>query len=84
MEWVRVGGQGSGSTETGVYALFGASTTESGIFMAEPEALFRLPSESEWCKAAYYDPTPGAGGGDNFWRYPTQSDGVLAVSYAFQ
>ncbi len=33
-----------------------------------------LPSEDEWYKAAYYDPTPGAGGGDNYWAHAIQSD----------
>ena len=28
----------------------------------------------EWYKAAFYDPTPGAGDGDSYWTYPTRSD----------
>ena len=64
-------GQGAGSTETGVYNLNGAT---SGIFLAQPGASVWIPTENEWYKAAYYDPTPGAGGGDNYWFYPTQSD----------
>lgn len=64
-------GQGAGSTETGVYNLNGAT---SGIFLAQPDATVWIPTENEWYKAAYYDPTPGAGGGDNYWLYPTRSD----------
>ena len=64
-------GQGAGSTETGVYNLNGAT---SGIFIAQPGASVWIPTENEWYKAAYYDPTPGAGGGDNYWLYPTQSE----------
>jgi sulfatase modifying factor 1 len=30
-----------------------------------------IPSEDEWYKAAYYDPTKG---GSNYWKYATQSD----------
>jgi formylglycine-generating enzyme required for sulfatase activity len=41
-----------------------------------------LWGEDEWYKAAYYDPTPGAGGGDNYWAYPTQSDTVPTVASA--
>jgi formylglycine-generating enzyme required for sulfatase activity len=64
-------GQGSGSTETGAYTLNGAT---SGIFTRNMDAAVWIPSEDEWYKAAYYDPTPGAGGGDNYWLYPMQSD----------
>jgi hypothetical protein len=42
--------QGSGSTETGVYELNGAT---SGIFTAQSGATIWLPTESEWYKAAY-------------------------------
>ncbi len=52
-------GQGGGSTETGAYTLVGAM---SGIFFKNAGATVWLPSENEWYKAAYYDPTPGAGG----------------------
>ncbi|MCX6880143.1 MAG: leucine-rich repeat protein, partial [Verrucomicrobia bacterium] len=61
-------GQGSGSTETGAYTLNGAM---SGIIMKEAAAKVWIPSENEWYKAAYYDPTKG---GSNYWLYPTQSD----------
>jgi sulfatase modifying factor 1 len=63
-------GQGSGSTETGAYTLSG----NTGIITKTEGANVYLPSENEWYKAAYYDPTPGAGGGDNYWLYATQSD----------
>ena len=63
-------GQGSGSTETGAYTLNG----NTGAPTRNPGATVWLPSENEWYKAAYYDPTPGAGGGDNYWLYPTQSN----------
>jgi formylglycine-generating enzyme required for sulfatase activity len=64
-------GQGSGSTETGAYTL-SASNTE--IITKNEGATVYLPSEDEWYKAAYYDPTPGAGGGYNYWLYATQSN----------
>jgi formylglycine-generating enzyme required for sulfatase activity len=62
-------GQGSGSTETGAYTL----TLNTGIITKNVGANVYLPSEDEWYKAAYYDPTPGAGG-DNYWLHATQSD----------
>ena len=71
-------GQGSGSTETGAYTLSG----NSGTITKNVGATVYLPSEDEWYKAAYYDPTPGAGGGDNYWSNPTQSDTAVTVGTA--
>ena len=71
-------GQGSGSTETGIYTLNG----NTGIITKNVGATVYLPSEDEWYKAAYYDPTAGAGGGDNYWLYPTQSDTIPTVGSA--
>jgi formylglycine-generating enzyme required for sulfatase activity len=59
VNWMH-NGQGGASTETGVYALNGAT---SGIFTAQPGATIWLPTESEWYKAAYYDPTKNSGAG---------------------
>jgi sulfatase modifying factor 1 len=63
-------GQGSGSTEKGAYTLSG----NTGIVTKNVGATVYLPSEDEWYKAAYYDPTTGAGGGDNYWAHATRSD----------
>ena len=71
-------GQGSGSTETGAYTLSG----NTGIITKNVGATIYLPSEDEWYKAAYYDPTPGAGGGDNYWLHATQSDNAPTVAAA--
>ena len=71
-------GQGSGSTETGAYTLSG----NTGLITKNVGANVWLPSEDEWYKAAYYDPTPGAGGGDNYWAHATQSDTAPTVGTA--
>jgi formylglycine-generating enzyme required for sulfatase activity len=71
-------GQGSGSTETGAYTL----SLNTGIITKNGEANVWLPSEDEWYKAAYYDPTPGAGGGDNYWRHATQSNTAPTIASA--
>ena len=34
-----------------------------------PGATYFIPSENEWYKAAYYNPTKGT-----YWAYPTQSN----------
>jgi sulfatase modifying factor 1 len=69
-------GQGSGSTETGAYTLSGIT----GLITKNVGANVWLPSENEWYKAAYYDPTTGPG--DNYWLYATQSDSAPTVGTA--
>jgi sulfatase modifying factor 1 len=65
----KTGAAGVASTETGAYTM-----SMGGLAPRNAGATVFIPSENEWYKAAYYDPTPGAGGGDNYWRYATRSD----------
>lgn len=37
------------------------------------DAAYWIPTENEWIKAAYYDPTLNGGSG-GYWEYPTQSN----------
>jgi len=67
--WMQ-NGQGAGSTETGAYTLNGAT---SGIITKNAGATWWIPSENEWYKAAYYDPSLSGGTG-GYWLYPTQSN----------
>jgi formylglycine-generating enzyme required for sulfatase activity len=62
-------GQTSGSTETGAYSLNGTSPA-SGV-QRNPGAVFWIPSEDEWYKAAYFNPSS-----NGYWVYPTQTDAV--------
>jgi autotransporter-associated beta strand protein len=66
-------GQGSGSTESGVYdmAVFTGNSFATPPARANGATVF-LPSEDEYYKAAYYDPTKSGTGGS--WQYGTQSD----------
>jgi formylglycine-generating enzyme required for sulfatase activity len=66
--WMNNGATNGASTETGAYALNGATT---GIITKNAGATWWIPSEDEWYKASYYK-----GGGTNagYWLYPTQSD----------
>lgn len=64
-------GQGSGSTETGAYALNGISNPAASAGIRLEGATFFLPTSDEWHKAAYHDPSRAAG---SFWNYPTRSD----------
>jgi len=67
-------GQGSGSTETGAYTLNGATTGDA--VAANPGAAFRLPTVSEWYKAAYFSPNYGGVGVPGYYMYATQSDSI--------
>ncbi len=60
-------GQGNGSTESGVYDMSLGTPVRSG------SANFWLPSENEWYKAAYYDPS-ASGPVDDYWLYATRTD----------
>jgi formylglycine-generating enzyme len=68
-------GQGTGDTETGAYTLLGGTPTPSNDMniTRNPGAMWFLPSEDEWYKAAYYDPTLGGGSG-GYWDFPTRSN----------
>jgi formylglycine-generating enzyme required for sulfatase activity len=76
--WIQ-NGQGTGSSETGAYALNGAT---SGSFVRQNSATIWLPTTAEWYKAAFYDPTPGAGGGDQYWAFATQSNAIPGVAFS--
>ena len=67
-------GQGNGDTETGVYTLNGANSGVS--FTAAANAAYRLPTEDEWYKAAYYDPTKDGSGG--YWKHAMQADNLVS------
>jgi len=65
-------GQGSGSTETGAYTLVGGQTIGNAV-AATPGAAFSIPTENQWYKAAFYNPTLNSGTG-GYYAYATQSD----------
>ena len=66
------GAQGNGTTETGAYALNGAT---SGVGVSKSAgAQYWIPSENEWYKAAYYQPPTAGGDADGYWLYPMQTN----------
>jgi formylglycine-generating enzyme required for sulfatase activity len=79
------GTESTGTTETGAYALNGATTDAQLMAVASPAhsgtgaAQYFLPTENEWYKAAYY-----SGGGTNsaYYTYPTQSNSPPGNSLA--
>jgi sulfatase modifying factor 1 len=61
-------GQGDATTESGAYDMTQAlpsRTANASVF---------IPSENEWYKAAYYDPTKDGAGG--YWIYAARSDNI--------
>ncbi len=71
-----VGPQGAATTENGAYNLNGATSGSAPAFnVTNPNIgsvpIYRIPTEDQWYKAAYYK-----GGSTNagYWDYATQSD----------
>ncbi|MDZ7617539.1 MAG: SUMF1/EgtB/PvdO family nonheme iron enzyme [Patescibacteria group bacterium] len=69
----------TGDTESGVYTFSGATTVTSMMNHqaagSQYGVAYFLPSEDEWYKAAYYDPTIGnANDALNYWTYGTKSN----------
>ncbi len=57
--------------KNGAYTLLGAM---SGIISKNGGAKAWIPSESEWYKAAYYDPNQGGAGVGGYWLHANQSN----------
>jgi formylglycine-generating enzyme len=77
-------GQGAGDTETGAYALNGGVPIPSNgpLITRILGATWFLPSENEWYKAAYHEPAAQGGDADNYFSYPTRSNGVPTIASA--
>lgn len=75
-------GQGSGDTESGVYTMSGIFSV-SGITrnLSDLNQVF-LPTEDEWYKAAYHQPSTLGGDSDDYWLFPTASNPVPALASA--
>jgi formylglycine-generating enzyme required for sulfatase activity len=90
--WLHNGqpnGERSGdTTEGGAYTLTSTTTIAAGTDPTHGAngrnagARFWLPSESEWYKAAYYQPSGQGGDAESYWLYPTRSNAVPTVANA--
>jgi len=74
----ETGVENSATTEDGAYALNGDTTT--GKEMPTAAAKWWIPTEDQWYKAAYYDPTLDNNKG-GYWLYPTRSDVLPTNDY---
>ncbi len=79
--WLENGGQTYGTTASGSSAINGGAYTLGGAVggtapAPNAGASFRLPTENEWYKAAYYK---GGGTTAGYWSFATQSDSAPAA-----
>jgi len=76
-------GQGTGSTESGAYTLLGGTPVPSNAasIARSGDAQWFLPSEDEWYKAAYYDPTLNSNSG-GYWSFATQNNSAPSIATA--
>jgi formylglycine-generating enzyme len=74
---------GTGDTESGSYSITGGGYNSGTVAIptAETRATWTaanphwvLPSESEWYKAAYHQPSSQGGDTDDYWLYPTATN----------
>jgi len=67
--------QTAATTENGAYPL--AGLTSDGLTISRNlGANYWIPSQDEWYKAAYHQPSGESGDSDNYWLYPTKSNAV--------
>jgi len=71
------------TTGSGAYTLNGG-TSESALLAVSRNAgaTYFIPSEDEWYKAAFFDPSLNGGAG-GYWKYPTKSNAAPNNSLAF-
>jgi formylglycine-generating enzyme required for sulfatase activity len=70
-----IGLQVASTTERGAYTLDGATTNAAlNAVSRNAGAQWFIPSENEWYKAAFHQPTSQGGDIDNFWAYPTRTN----------
>ena len=81
VNWLRngqpTGAQDASTTESGVYTISdGLSETRAA------DAKFFISTENEWYKSAYHQPSASGGDSDDYWLYPTASNGIPTVATA--
>ena len=71
------GAQNAVTTEDGAYTLNGATSTAAlNAVSRNANAKWFIPSESEWYKAAYYQPAAQGGDSDNYWDYAMRTNSI--------
>lgn len=71
------GAQNASTTEDGAYLLDCATSDAAiNVITRKASALWFIPSESEWYKAAYYQPVGQGGDADGYWEFPMKTNSV--------
>ncbi len=71
------GAQNTNTTEDGAYTLNGAFlNTDLLSVTRNAGAKWFIPTENEWYKAAYYQPSGQGGDTDNYWNFPMKTNGL--------
>lgn len=82
INWLHNGAKATSGTETGAYAITGGGDNAGTIGLRNAGSRFVMPTEHEWYKAAYYDPSKGGAGAPGYWLYATKSDDVPTLATA--
>jgi len=77
--WLHNGAQPNGDTEAGAYRLLGNIPSDTVKLRRNASARYFIPTEDEWYKAAFYDPSPTGMPTASFWSYATKSDSASAA-----
>lgn len=70
------GTQSPATTETGAYDLTDTDAVTNNTVSRSPGAKYFLPSEDEWYKAAFYQPSSDGGDIDDYWQYVTSTNNI--------
>lgn len=81
--WLHNGAQPDGDTESGAYRLLGNIPTNTTVLRRSAGARYYLPTEDEWYKAAFYDPSIAAMLTGNYWAYAVKSDAASGSTINF-
>lgn len=65
------------TTERGAYTLDGATSSAALMLVSRNAgAVWVIPTENEWYKAAFHQPATQGGDSDNYWTYPMKTNSV--------
>ena len=72
--WLHNGARPNSEIERGAYRLLGNIPSNTSVLRRSPSARFYLPTQDEWYKAAFYDPSPKGMPTASYWSYAVQAD----------
>lgn len=76
------GNQDATTTEDGAYDLTNTAAITNNTLARKPGARYFLPSENEWYKVAFFQPTSEGGDADGYWGYTARTNSAPAIATA--